>query len=540
MALILLALLLVLFVLIYKFSMAPYGVFRDRGIVHESPRPFIGNLSLRVLFGRTPFIEMLIHKYQKFKQYKVYGFYNIREPFFVLHDVELIKKVGIQDFDYFTNHRDMIAEFSESLFSKCLISLKGDKWREMRNTLTPAFTGSKLKAMFELINECSLEGVRYIESELRNSNSLDIELEMKDYFERFANDVIASAAFGIKVNSFVDKTNQFYKAGQSVIHFTGLAMLKIILYGIMPRVIKALGISLFDPRKTEYFKSLIFDAMKYRAEHKIIRSDMIHLLMEAKRNFLLQETIPESSTEHAEFNDDDLLAQCVLFFVVGFEIMSVCLAYLTYELCMNPTVQSKLYEEIHKVEQELQGKPLTYPMLSKMKYMDLVISELLRLWPPAFSLDRVCSKDIDILDDNQEVLAKFRKDDIIIIPVIALHRDPENFPEPDRFKPERFLEENKDQIKPFTYLPFGLGPRSCIGKLTLFNNSTNKLQSCFYLFSGNRMALMEVKSIIYHLLSKFQLVPGEKTVKNMMDSLKGFHMQPKDKFWIKFVRRDVL
>lgn len=52
------------------------------------------------------------------------------------------------------------------------------------------------------------------------------------------------------------------------------------------------------------------------------------------------------------------------------------------------------------------------------------------------------------------------------------------------------------------------------------------------------MAIMEVKSIIFHLISKFKLVPGEKTVKNMMESLKGFHMQPKEKFWIKLVRRD--
>ncbi|KAL7737680.1 hypothetical protein ACLKA6_006080 [Drosophila palustris] len=228
MALIIVALLSVLLALLYKFSMAPYRSFKDRGIVHEPPKPFIGNLSLRVLFGRTPFIQMLIDNYQKFKEHKIYGFYNIREPFFVLHDTELIKKVFIQDFDHFTNHRSLIPEFSESLFSKCLIVLKDDKWREMRNTLTPSFTGSKLKTMFELINECSVEGIRYIESQLKNSNGLKIELEMKDYFERFANDVIASAAFGIKVNSFVNKNNEFYKAGQSVAHFSGVAVIKVI------------------------------------------------------------------------------------------------------------------------------------------------------------------------------------------------------------------------------------------------------------------------------------------------------------------------
>lgn len=191
---------------------------------------------------------------------------------------------------------------------------------------------------------------------------------------------------------------------------------------------------------------------------------MIHLLMEAKRQFQ-QNGKSESSAEHAEFNDEDLLAQCLLFFFVGFEVMSASLCFLTYELCRNPEVQSKLYEEVSAVEQELQGKPLNYNMLAKMKYMDLVISELLRMWPPAFSLDRQCGKDIDMYDENRQLLAKFRKGDIIQIPIIALHRDPIYFPEPELFKPERFLDENKANIKPFTYLPFGVGPRSCIGKI---------------------------------------------------------------------------
>ncbi|KAH8406009.1 hypothetical protein KR215_002671 [Drosophila sulfurigaster] len=510
MALIILALLFVLFVLLYKFSMAPYGVLSARGIAHEMPKPFIGNLSLRVIFARTPFIQVILDKYKKFKQHKVYGFYNVREPLFVLRDVEVIKKVGIQDFDYFTNHRPMLPESSGTIFSKCLISLNDDKWREMRNTLTPAFTGSKLKAMFELINECSLEGVRYIENELRNANSLDIELEMKDYFERFANDVIASAAFGIKVNSFVDKKNQFYKAGQSVVHFSGLAMIKIILYSIMPRVMKALRVSVFDEKSIDYFKRLVFDAMKYRKEHEIIRPDMIHLLMEAQR-----QGEAEGAAEK-QFSDDDLLAQCLLFFFAGFETVSTCLCFLTYELCKNPEVQSQLHNEILEVQKKLQGKPLDYDTLVHMKYLDMVVSEALRKWPPAPRTDRLCNADIDLKDENNQFVVSLKKGDVLFIPIIALHYDPENFAEPTEFRPERFSDENKQEIKPFTYLPFGVGPRNCI---------------------GNRLALMEVKSIVYHLILKFQLEPAEKTVKDMMSSIQGFTMVPKEKFWIKFVAR---
>ncbi|EDW02023.1 GH20129 [Drosophila grimshawi] len=521
MALIVLTVLLVVVVLLYKLSMCPYKIFKERGIVHEPPRPFIGNVKIGVLLGRTPLLKMLIDEYCVFRHHKIHGFYNMREPFFVLHDVELIKRVGIQHFDNFTNHRSLMAiDYIDSIFAKGLTALKDDKWRKMRNTLTPCFTGSKLKAMFELINECSVEGVRYIECELRGANTNEIELEMKDYFGRFANDVIASSAFGLKVNSFAHQKNQFYTLGQSVLHISRLAMFKVFLYGIIPNVMKCLRVKVFDSRKVNYFINLVFDAMKYRAEHKIIRPDMIHLLMEAKRQFQQHrqnEIPPKSGEEQAEFNDEDLLAQCLLFFMVGFDVISTCLCFLTYELCMNQEVQSKLYDEISSVEEELQGKPLNYNMLAKMKYMDSVISESLRLWPPAFTLDRECGKDIDMFDENNELIVKFKKGDIINIPIIALHRDPHYFKDPELFSPERFSDENKGNIKPFTYLPFGLGPRGCI---------------------GNRMALMEVKSIIYHLVSKFKLVPAKKTVKNMMQSLNGFHMQPKEKFWIRFVTRE--
>ncbi|ALC40568.1 Cyp9h1, partial [Drosophila busckii] len=476
MALIVLSLVLLLLVLIYKYAMSCFDVFQQRGIVHDAPKPFIGNLSWQVMYGSASFLEKLFERHQRYKQHKIYGFYNMRSPFFVLSDLELIKRVGIQHFDHFTNHPPLIPEASDALFTKSLTALKDEKWREMRNTLTPSFTGSKIKAMFELINECSVAGINYLATELQRTAQPEIELEMKNFFERFANDVIASTAFGIKVNSFVDIANQFYKTGKSMTKFSNLAMLKLMLYGIMPRIMKAFKVKLFDIEGVEYFRRLVFDAMKYRTEHNIIRPDMIQLLMDARRVY---QTNADNSAQHAEFNDDDLFAQCLLFFFVGFETMSTCLCFLSYELCLNQQVQAQLYEEIQSVEQALQGAPLNYNVLMKMKYLDMVVSELLRLWPPAFSISRVCNKDIDMRDENNQLLVQFKKDDIIIIPVIAIQRDAAHFANPELFQPERFAEENRDNIQPYTYLPFGIGPRSCI---------------------ANRMALMEVKSIIYHFL----------------------------------------
>lgn len=275
-----------------------------------------------------------------------------------------------------------------------------------------------------------------------------------------------------------------------------------------------------DMNNVDYFKKLVYSAMNYRKEHSIVRPDMIHLLMEAQKQFQKDQEAAKAegsaSQDRAEFNDEDLLAQCLLFFSAGFETVATCLSFTCHELLANPEVQQKLYEEIKAVEEELGGKPLDYDTLMALKYLDCVVSESLRKWPPAFILDRMCSADFELKDEEGEVVLQLRKDELVHIPVGAIHHDPDNFPEPEVFRPERFDEEHKHEIRQFTYLPFGLGPRSCI---------------------GNRMALMEVKSLLYQLVKAYNLKPTDKTSPDMMSSISGFRMMPRELFWCKLESR---
>lgn len=127
---------------------------------------------------------------------------------------------------------------------------------------------------------------------------------------------------------------------------------------------------------------------------------------------------------------------------------------------MNPDVQQKLYEEVCEVEKTLNGKPLPYDVLQKMKYIDCVISETLRHWPPAPMTDRVCVKDYEY--DDGETKFTFEKGMAFWIPIYSLHHDEKYFPNPNKFDPERFNDNNKDNILFGTFVPFGIGPRNCI------------------------------------------------------------------------------
>jgi len=182
---------------------------------------------------------------------------------------------------------------------------------------------------------------------------------------------------------------------------------------------------------------------------------MIQLLMEAKKE----------STE--KWTDDELVAQCFIFFFAAFENNASFICTTVYELLQNPDIQQRLYEEAKETQESLKGEPLNYDAIMKMKYMDMVVSESLRKWALAAATDRVCSKDYTLRDDDGTVQFEFKKGDRINIPIIGLQWDDRYFPEPQKFDPERFSDENKDNLVPYTYLPFGVGPRNCIGKSLL-------------------------------------------------------------------------
>ncbi|CAO2630644.1 Cytochrome P450 3A31 [Lemmus lemmus] len=119
-----------------------------------------------------------------------------------------------------------------------------------------------------------------------------------------------------------------------------------------------------------------------------------------------------------------------------------------------------------------------------MEYLDMVLNEILRLYPIGFRIDRVCKQDVDV----DGVLVP--KGSVVMIPVYALHHDPQYWPEPEEFHPERFSKENKGSINPYVYMPFGNGPRNCIGM---------------------RFALMSMKLALTKVLQNFSFQPCKET-----------------------------
>ncbi|KAL1397941.1 hypothetical protein pipiens_002460 [Culex pipiens pipiens] len=143
--------------------------------------------------------------------------------------------------------------------------------------------------------------------------------------------------------------------------------------------------------------------------------------------------------------------------------------FMAYELALNQDIQQKLYKE-------------------KMTYMDMVVSESLRMWPVPL-IDRLCVRDYSF-DEGEGLKFTIEKGACLWFPVHGIHHDAKYYPDPSKFDPERFSEANKGQINTSAYLPFGVGPRNCI---------------------RSRLALMKIKAIMYQLMLDFKFERTEKT-----------------------------
>ncbi|CAG9584957.1 unnamed protein product [Danaus chrysippus] len=522
----------VLFVAAVLYYRQVYSRFTRFGVKQQTPFPFLGNM-LRVTLRLEHLSDTMNSMYKQFPEERFIGRFDFIKPCLFVRDIELIKKITIKDFEHFVDRSGFSIEV-DSLFSRNLFSLKGQEWKDMRSTLSPAFTSSKIKQMVPFMEEVGEMMIQAVKNKIKNSGNEWIEIDCKDLTTRYTNDVIASCAFGIKVDSHTDVDNEFYKIGKIVSTFRSRDIILFLLYSAAPFLGKFFKVELLSTKTRNFFIDLVLSTMKQRETHNIIRPDMIHLLMEAKKGRLNHEkdvinadvgfaTVEESevgqNNKQRSWSDTDLIAQAVLFFIAAFEVVSTAMTFTLTELALHPEVKEKLVREIKEHDEKYGGK-LDLHSIQTLTYLDMVISEVLRLWVPTVLIERMCVKDYNMGKPNREATEDFilRKGESLQIPTWCIHRDPQFFPNPTKFDPERFSKENRHLIHPIAYMPFGLGPRNCI---------------------GSRFALCELKVLVYQILLNFDLSPTKNTCIPARLNKNSFHLRLEGGHALKFRSRQI-
>ncbi|KAK9501326.1 hypothetical protein O3M35_012062 [Rhynocoris fuscipes] len=441
---------------LYWFFTKNYNHWESHGVYSKKPTIFFGSIKDRALM-KISIHEYFRDFYMEMKGKPYVGIYEGTRPVLVILDPELIKLILVKQFDHFMD-RPIIKGKTEAYLNKILVVLKGNEWKTTRTACSPAFSSGRLKAMIPLFDTCAKQMVQYLNRVTAKNDG--ITLDIRKVMINYTLNSIASTSFGLNLDSYCDNNSEFTKnalAFQDVSLLKRIITILCILYEVPEWITTRLPLSFVNDESAQFFAKTIIQTRNHRLKNNIRRNDLLQLLLDAQAApvEVIGDTHEKISNEKREILDEETaISQSVFFFLAAFETTSTHLTMVCYELAKNQNVQEKSREEVLEYWSD---DGLTYEAINSMCYLDMVMSESLRLYPPLPTLEREVTKPI-VLNGLQ-----LNSGAEIAIPITGLHLDPEYFPDPMLFKPERFSPEEKSKRNPYVYLPFGTGPRNCLG-----------------------------------------------------------------------------
>ncbi|XP_011865159.1 PREDICTED: probable cytochrome P450 6a14 [Vollenhovia emeryi] len=482
----------------YYFVKSTFDFWKSRGV--RGPRPTLGPSNLKnILLSRIAAgnVNYLKETYDNYKDERLIGIFAGMTPILIVKEPDLIKDVLIKDFSVFAHRGLSTFEKTEPL-SQHLFSLEPKRWRPLRMKLSPVFTSGKLKEMFSLMSECADNLVQYIDKVASKNEPV----ECRELTAKYTTDVIGSCAFGIQMNALSNEDSEFRRMGRKVFNPSKTHMLRIKIRESFPRLYNMLGNILPQIDFSEFFTRVIVETMDYRETNNITRNDFVDTLRELKKH-------PDKLGD-INLTDGLLASQAFVFYIAGFETSSTTISHTLYELALNPKIQDKLREEIDEVYAK-HGGNLIRDNIKEMDYLDKVFKETLRKYPPATFLMRQSTSSYTF--DGTDVTIPM--DQKVWIPIYAIHRDPSIYSKPDVFDPERFNEEAVQNRHPMVYLPFGDGPRNCI---------------------GSRFAIYQSKIGLIKILRNYKVETCEKTPIPYISNPRAFVLCPNSGIYLKIIK----
>lgn len=332
--------------------------------------------------------------------------------------------------------------FSERFFGKSLVSETDQKvWVWRRQLMNPCFQKSYLRGLESALNT----EIDLLITRLAGLADGKTEVSMLDEFNHLTLDIIGKIAFGMQMNNVVNRTekSEFTKAIQ--LCFRGISenvrnpffKYNFFNWNFINDVRKAL-------RFLRVFSKQCFEERKAAIERgDYTPDDILNHIVKMK-------------LENPELDDEVIVDDIIVFFVAGQETTACLLSFTMICLWQNKDVLERLRTEVFDIVG--MKSYLSIEDVNKMKYLEMVIKESLRLYPPGPNTFREPKHDIEILG------YKIPAGTPVAMSTYVSSRLEEFFPDPLKFFPERFSPNAENKITSYTYYPFTLGPRTCIGK----------------------------------------------------------------------------
>ncbi|XP_061711772.1 cytochrome P450 6B5-like [Cydia pomonella] len=433
--------------LIYVYLTRNYSYWEKRGVDSPKPVPFFGNVKDSML-RRTSYMEQYKHFYDSYPNSKIVGIYRAWNPTILVRDLDVLKHVMIREFDSFS---DRGFSFSNKGLGFNLFNAESDDWRVLRSRLSPMFSTGRLKNMVYLMTGRADKFLAYLGPLVEKSP----EQNVHTLVQKFTIGNIGTCAFGIDID--INNVDNVYDDLDSLIFSTNYAIELEMMY---PGILKKFDMSLWPKVIKDFFYGLVTDILRDRKGIASDRKDFMDLLLELRNAGEIHGTkkYKDDKDRTLQITEDVMAAQAFIFYAAGYETSATAMGFLLHELAMNPEIQDRVVAEIDQVLKKHSGE-VTYDCIKDMTYLEQVFNETLRMYPVVDPIPRLALRPVEL--PNTGVTAE--KGMGVLVSVSGIHYDPKHWPNPTEFDPDRFSPENSKDRHPCAYLPFGLGPRNCIG-----------------------------------------------------------------------------
>jgi cytochrome P450 len=418
--------------------------------------PWVGNL---FAFSADPLKFML----QTAREYPdVAGVNILGGTFYQVNHPTLIEQVLVTQNQHFIKDKGLKV-YARPVFGDGLLSNDGDFWLRQRRMAQPAFHRQRIAAYADYMTAYTADTL----AGWRDGEERDLYNDMMHLTLR----IVAKTLFDVENMSDVDEIGTALDA--IMWRFDNQSFWPIFeqVTGWIP---PTPAVKRYE-RAVKRLDDIVDNVIAQRRSSSEDKGDLLGMLLAAR------------DEDGTGMSDAQLRDECKTMFLAGHETTALTLSWTWWLLWQTPDAAAKLRAELDTV---LQGRVPTLADVPQLTYTDRVIRESMRLMPPAWTVVREATADVDLVDDAG-VRYRLTKGRDVMLSQYAVHRDERWYPDPERFDPDRWTPEFTKSLPKFAYFPFGGGPRLCIGQ---------------------QFALMEAILVLAMIAQRYELdlVPGQR------------------------------
>lgn len=387
-------------------------------------------------------------------------------PIYFVNHPHLIREVLVTKADKFRKSR-VTKRVLEDLIGNNVFTADGDFWKRERRLMQPAFHTKRIGAYADVM-------VDYTHRMLDNWTH-NAELSFDEEMTHLTMNIVVKTLFDADIDNNADALGHAMTV-----------MFKIVDNRLQRLLPTPPWLPTAENRRihqaSENVRKAISEIIAQRRLEGVDHGDLLSMLLLAE------------DEDGTRLSDTQVINEAQTLFGAGHETTAVTLTWTFYLLSQYPNVVERLQEEVDRV---LNGRRATLDDVRHLKYTEMVIKEAMRLYPPAWATTREAAEAVEI---GGYIIPKMAT---VLLAPWTLHRDARWFEEPMDFRPDRFSAENENQIPKYAYIPFGAGPRICI---------------------GNAFAMLEATLILVTIAQHFQL---DLAPNHIVEPMRVFTLRPK-------------